>query len=180
MVPVIAMGVLIALLVGVVVADVVSSGSHRSSNTSRVQLRSEVLSYEAAILPIVRDVGSIEVEGMRAGLRDVEHAAPAALVQTQAWHAGLDADARKLAAVSPPSSLARAHVLFQQTIADLAHAARIFELATRADGARRHSLLMRGIALGERADRVYDQASAMLQSLRARVGLPATRDFPKQ
>ena len=179
MVPAIAMALLVVVLVGVVIADLVGGGSGGSSDAARTQLRSQVLTYEASILPIVRDVGSIEVEGMRAGLRDVQSAAPSALVQTQAWAAGLNADARKLAAVSPPPSLARAHVLFQQTIAALVHAARVFTRATRADGAHRHSLLMRGIALGERADRVYDEASAMLQSLRARVGLPPTRDFPR-
>ena len=180
MIPAVAIAALIAVLVGVVVTDLVTRGNGRSSQAGDVQLKSQVLAYESAILPIVRDVGSIEVYGMRAGLRDVKSAAPAALVQTQAWAAGLDADARKLAAVSAPPSLARAHLLFRQCVAILTQAAHVFEQAARAAAGKRHPLLMRGIALGERADRVYDEASVILQSLRARVGLPATPDFPRQ
>ena len=180
MIPAVAMTALIAVLVGVVVTDLVTRGNGRSSQAGEVRLKSQVLAYESAILPIVRDVGSIEVYGMRAGLRDVKSAAPAALVQTQAWAAGLDADARKLAAISAPPSLAPAHLLFRQCVAILTQAAHVFEQAARAAAGKRHPLLMRGIALGERADRVYDEASVILQSLRARVGLPATPDFPRQ
>lgn len=178
MLPAVALALLIAVLAAVVIADLVGRGSGSVSGAERRHLRAQVLAYQSAVVPVVRDVGSIEVQGMRAGLRDVRDAAPAALVQTQAWAAGLEADARKLAAVSVPSALARAHRLFQQSITDLIRAAHVFGRAALAPDRHRQALLARGIAWGERADRVYDAGSALLQAIRLRAGLSVTSDFP--
>ncbi|MFL6239676.1 MAG: hypothetical protein ACJ735_09345 [Actinomycetes bacterium] len=143
----------------------------------------ELSSYEQAILPTVRDWGSIEIQGMQPAIDDLRsgQGAPAAAIATEAtaWQSALRADRVKLNDVKPPSGLHNAATLFDTSIAKYIDAAVLFGRAARTN-AGRPALIDAGVNAAKEGDRLYDQASAILQSAHHRLGQSPSPDFPNK
>jgi hypothetical protein len=152
--------------------------SHSSARPSAGQLAA----YEQAILPTVQDWGSIEVQGIQPAIADLRsgHGVPAhaTVLEAQAWQHALQADRAKLSAVSAPPGLTGVPGLFDRSIARYLDAAALFGRAAAASSARRGPLIDAGVVAARDGDRLYDQASALLQAAHRRLGQSPTPNFP--
>jgi hypothetical protein len=173
-----AMAAGVVAVVAVVVAAVVLRAADDDGPS-----RAEVETYEEAILPLVREWGRIEVQGMRPAVADLQsgEGVPAATVagEARAWHAAFERLRSQLRAVAAPEGMEEVAHGFDRAMADYLEAAATFEqAASAADAEERSRLVDRGITVVQRGADRYDDASALLQEARRSVGLPPTDDFP--
>ena len=173
-------GVPAASLVVLLVASLSGCSSSKPQPTA-----AQLSAYEQAILPTVRDWGSVEVEGMQPAINDLRAGTgvPAAAIVTEAsaWQGALRLDRTKLQAVTPPRGLARCATLFDQAIVKyLAAAATFGPAASTPPGAARTVLIDAGVALAKEGDQLYNQASALIQAAHRRLGQSPTPDFPNK
>jgi hypothetical protein len=145
--------------------------------------RHQLLSYEHRLTPIVKDGGEIVQEGLKAAITDLvqSHVTPPASIANEAdrWAASLRQDRAKLAAVHPvPASLRAMHRKFLDALNGYAAAADALAVAGRAAAPGRSAALDRVHQAGQRADTVYDEASATLQQARKQLGLGVDPDYP--
>ena len=145
----------------------------------------QLSAYEQAILPTVRDWGSVEVEGMQPAVNDLRAGTgvPATAIATEAtaWQGALRLDRTKLQAVKPPAGLGRCATLFDQAIGKYLSAAATFgQAAATPPGAARGRLINAGVATAKDGDRLYNEASAILQAAHRRLGQSPTPDFPNK
>jgi hypothetical protein len=170
-----------ALAVSAVVSAACTGGTpHRPQPSA-----GELAAYEKAILPIVQDWGSIEVEGMQPAVDDLRSGTgvPAVSIggEARAWRSALQADRAKLAAVSAPPGLSDAPPLFDRSISAYLDAAQLFGRAAAAPaGPRRNALIDAGVAAAKTGDRLYDAASALIQAAHRRLGQSPSPDFPNR
>jgi hypothetical protein len=159
------------------------AGCSSSKPTKPQPTAAQLSAYEQAILPIVRDWGSVEVQGMQPAIDDLRSGTgvPAVAIGTEAraWQGALQLDRRKLQAVTPPSGLSDCATLFDQSIAKyLAAAATFGRAAATPRGPRRDALINAGVTTAKDGDGLYDQASALIQAAHRRLGQSPTPDFP--
>ena len=145
--------------------------------------RHQLLSYERSLTPIVKDAGATVQEGVKAAITDLtqQHVVPPASIANEAdhWAAALRLDKAKLAAIRPvPAALRTMRQKFLDALDQYAAAADALAVAGRAPTATRPAALDRVYRLGEGADRVYDEASAVLQQARTKLGLGTDPDYP--
>lgn len=173
----------VATVVAVVVAIAIAGVAQWSSHPSQRLSRADVLRYQSQLLPVVRDWGSIEVEGMRPAIADLSsgQGVPARLiaVEARAWQSALTIDQSRLMKIRPPANLRPAVVLFDASIRSYLLAAATFRRAALAVPNERAALIDAGIKAARTGTQQYDAASTLLQQARRAVGLPTTSDFPQ-
>jgi hypothetical protein len=144
--------------------------------------RQQLEAYEAALTPHAKRGGFIVEEGLKPGLGQVARDAGSPVVfQAVSWSDDLT---KVRQAFNAEGHLIRGTQL-EPAIADFDAA---FELYTEtaqtigaaaiASGEPRQKLLDEAAASGRSADQRYDRASALLQKLRQKRGLPLTARFP--
>lgn len=174
--------VVAGLMVVAVVGGMLETSTRRAPAGPSAAEVAALTAYEKAILPIVRDWGSVEMLGMRPAVADLQAGTgvPAATVAVEAaaWRSALELDRVKLRAVKPPRSLREASGLFDAAIVRYLDAADLFRRAALSPASARGRLIAAGIAAAEAGDRVYDDASAVIQAARSRLGLTPSADFP--
>lgn len=174
---------LVVLLVAGVAAAVVLAATTDGDATSAPRLTAdELLAYQAAVHPALRDGGQTVEQGMKpavADLRDPGGVPPEAIAdEADAWTRDLAAVRAKVAAVPVPAGLREVAAGFDAALARYLAAAAAFGRAARAPERERAALIEEGVAIAREADRHYDDASRVLQRLRRDLGLGATADFP--
>lgn len=151
-----------------------------TSGSTRRQRRA-IEAYQATLLPIVQEWGRIEVQGMRPAIADLaggEFPAETVGGEARAWQSGLIELQGKLTALSAPKPLGKSKAVFEKAMVRYIDAAKLFEQAAEGPAADRRAGIDRGIAAATDGDRLYNQASILLQNARHHVGLSTTPDFP--
>jgi hypothetical protein len=140
--------------------------------------------YEAALLPLVKEWGQIEVQGMRPAIADLstgEGVPPETVAgEARAWRAGFEALRPKIAALDPPKSVQPAEALFDQSMQHYLDATVAFEQAADGPAEARRAGIDKGIAAAKEGARLYNEASLVLQRARRAAGLPTSPDFPNR
>jgi hypothetical protein len=175
-------GVLLAYLLPAVADQVRGRADTRSPQPPAITAP-ELVAYEDALTPVVKDWGSIEILGMRPAIADLragtEFGRPELVaVQARAWRAALELDRRKLTDLSPPTALRQTHELLLDSMDRYLAATASFLAATAADAADRERLIDEGIRRAKDGAQVYNRASALLQSSRRELGLGSSPTFP--
>ena len=135
--------------------------------------------YVAAIEPLARNGGRIVIEGLRAGIGDLQRGDDADLPRRSvAWERELGAVRDDWAALVPPGGLRAAHRRFLAAFDGYLDAAADFHEATLAEGNRRERLLRATIDGGEASDAVWDEAAAATQARLRELGLPTVTWLP--
>lgn len=181
---------LAAVVLVVVAAAVISAlGSNASSTNARRQVaamrydRASLLAWEARVVPLVQQGGQVVEDGMKPAINDLlyQHVTPPAFIvhEAQAWAQALTRVRTQLAALTPPSSMQSATGFLDRAMAGYVSAAHAFRraAASPAGHVRRHFVRV-GRHRGVAADALYDNAAALIQRERHRVGLPTDVNFP--
>lgn len=181
---VLAVAALVLTVLAVWAAVGPSSGVRRTSSVA--PSAAQLAAYENAILPTVQDWGSVVVLGMRPAVGDLRGPSAAALPrslvipQAQAWAAALRADREKLRAVPVQPGLDAAARLFDRSLLRYLDAAALFGRAAALSPAAGTRYVDAGVAAATAGDRLYNQASALLQAAHRRLGQPANPNFPNR
>ncbi len=146
--------------------------------------RNALVAYERAVLPLVQDGGRVVEQGMKPAVNDLQyaHIVPPAVIGSEGdgWVRSLRVVRQKLVRVAPPVGVATVQRTFVTAVDGYIRAATVFAAAARSQaGPERSRRIQDGIQTAQAADRVYNQASAMLQRLRHAVGLPSDPNFPE-
>jgi hypothetical protein len=155
----------------------------RDDRAPRPRLTSaQLVGYTDAVLPALRTGGAVVEQQMKPALVDFPTAtgAMAAKLASDAasWADQLGSVREQVAAVTPPAELQGAAAGFDGALAKYIEAARQFRVAVLTPRGGRGAELQRGYTLATEADDTYDDASAIIQDWRRRLGLGATPDFP--
>lgn len=143
----------------------------------------ELVAYEDALAPVVKDWGSIEILGMRPAIADLRAGTDLGrpelvAVQARAWRAALALDRRKLVELRAPGALRQTRDLLLDSMDRYLAATASFLAATAAQGVERERFIDAGIRHAKDGAQVYDRASALLQAARREVGLGPSQTFP--
>jgi hypothetical protein len=119
--------------------------------------------YEQQVQAVLRDWGSIAVQGMRPAIRDLSSpgGVPRAGIATEAdaWTAALKHDRQELQGIAaPPSYEPTRQLLLRSLNGYLRGAAIVHRAAQQSDPARRETTLERAVRVLTAADAVYNQA----------------------
>ena len=162
--------VLVVLGVGVAIGlALLRTGDPRTSAGQRPPVGVGVATYLAELDRLGAEGGQVVVDGMRPGLADIaKRQLPDAVLANMAdgWVAsmrGVQADVR---ALEVPAPLAPAAVRFERAFSVYVRLAATLRAAVAADGDARAALIDEAAALGHEADRLYDEALAMLAGAR--------------
>lgn len=139
--------------------------------------------YESELAPLVRQGGKTVQLGIKPGIDDLRfrHVVPAALIarEADAWVEDLTEVRSKIAQLVADPALGPVTEAFVRALDRYVLASTSFRDAALApQPAGRLDLINDGIHLAQQGDRLYDRASAQLQALRLRLGLPASLNFP--
>jgi hypothetical protein len=172
---------LVAVLAVAAVAAVTLAD--RSTPTATPVTAAEVTGYQQALLPIAQEWGSVEVLGMQPAVSDLVSGkgVPPETIRGEAaaWRSTFTTNRTKLHAISTPPALRQATALFDRALLRYIDAARLLgDAAALPAGKSRLAAVDRGIAAARDGDRLYNEASMLLQRVRHRVGLEGTTDFP--
>ncbi|MHB8450376.1 MAG: hypothetical protein ACYDAQ_08010 [Mycobacteriales bacterium] len=170
------------LLVGAGLILAVSIGNGSNGRTAPPPpTRGQLLAYESAITPAVRDWGSIEMLGMRPALGDLasgQGVPPAAIVmESRAWVAALGHDRAMLRAAPDPGQLTVIAAGLDQAMVDYLRAATLFGQGAGHPAAR-SAFLQAGVSAAMAGDSAFDDSTYLLQTDRVRLGLAISPDFP--
>jgi hypothetical protein len=146
------------------------------------QPKEPVLTYEAQVLPIVKDWGSVEVLGMRPAVADLRSggalgAPDVVAAQARAWRGALLADRTKLREARPPRVLRQMAALLDDSMSRYLLAVDFFESATKLMGRSRLVRIDEGIARAKEGARLFDDAARVLAKVRRDLGLPPSIGF---
>ena len=119
--------------------------------------------YEQQVQAVLRDWGSIAVQGMRPAIRDLSSpgGVPRAGIATEAdaWTAALKHDRRELQSIAaPPSYEPTRQLLLRSLNGYLRGAAIVGHAAHQSDAKQRETTLERAVRVLTAADAVYNQA----------------------
>lgn len=175
-----ALGGAFLLLSGAAALAVLLPGGSSSDGNRSTQA---VVAYQARVLPIVKDWGSVEVLGMRPAVSDLRAGTALArpevvAAQARAWRASFNTDRARLAALTPPTELRSMASLMDDSLRLYLEAVDRFLDATKATGAQRRALIDQAISTVREGASVYDRASEVLHRVRKSHGLPLTQEFP--
>jgi hypothetical protein len=147
--------------------------------------RKKLLAYEAKLVPLVKNWGKIEIDGMRPAIADLASGPgntsvpPEAIAgEARAWQEGLTQIRADMTKLTPPASLKRAAELFDQSIVKYLAAAKSFEQAASSTGEAQKKGIEAGSRQAGDGATIYNDASLLLQRARHKVGLPTSPDFP--
>jgi hypothetical protein len=155
---------------------------YRVGATQRREDRAALLAYERALVPILREGGRLVQEEMKPSLREIsegEITGDTLLGRTAAWRGELERIRARLAALRPPAFLGDIGARWLAAVDAYLAAVDAFEALARAPaGSERARLVAEAAAAGERADRVFDRAAAVIQFHRRRLGLGPSPSLP--
>jgi hypothetical protein len=161
---------LVAIALGVVIGlALLRTGDPRSSAADRPASGPGVASYLAALDRLGADGGQVVVDGMRPGLADIaQQRLPDDVLARMAdgWVASMRGVQHDVRALEVPAALAPAAVRFERALSVYVRLAETLRAAVAADGDARDALVDDAVALGHEADRLYDEALAMLAEVR--------------
>jgi hypothetical protein len=171
-------GGIVGALALLLVVAVLGSGSSEPRGSSLIELADRqhaVVAWEDAVHPLLESGGQVVGLGPRQAigqLRDGSVTAAAMTDMAGGWARRLSELQRQIAAVPTPASLRRAHELLDVAMAGYVQASRDLVSAAAAGGAHREELLAAAAAAGTSADTTYDEAIALIASLRDQLDLP--------
>lgn len=160
-------------------------GSAAPSGPTAAQL----IDYETAALPTLKDWGSVEIRGMQPAVADLVSGTgavtgsglPRASVvgESRAWVSALTLDRDKLARLPVPPGLAAAAADFDAGLVSYLEAATMIgQAAAIDDPAQRMAVLQEAVATAKRGDAAYNRAAALIQASRRALGLGANSNLP--
>jgi hypothetical protein len=161
-------------VVGVAVAGVLLGAFGTWQGQRALHDRAErraVERYDAALLPALKEGGLIIQEGVKPFLNDFRQgkiAPPQFSENADGWLHDLARVRKKVRVIKPPSGLRPAQALFDLAFQGYVNAVTVFQTATAVDANQRERVLLNGIAVAEQADKVYDQAKALLEAAKNR------------
>lgn len=172
----IAFGLALALI-GVTLAFQLASSKPTAVSATRLQ------AYEGQLLPLVTEGGRTVEHGVKPAISDLRsrHVVPPAMIAAEAtnWIGDLTQIRRKVAALTAEGPLQGVNAAFVRSLDRYVTACQTFrQAATARLLSNRIPLIDRGVDQAVEADRLYDRASADLQDLRRRAGLPPSSSFP--
>lgn len=158
-----------------------ASAVYLIGSASRRSDRALLLDYEETIFPHAQRGGQLVQQEIKPSVNGFDRGSlpPKRLIEfAQNWDRIMREVRADFSAATPPSFLGDVEQRWTRAFDGYLDAIRLFASAARATGAERESLYQRAIGAAERADDLYDQASAVLQGWRRRLGLPPTSRFP--
>jgi hypothetical protein len=169
------LGVAFGVLAALMVAGVMSLGSSGPRPDVAAERRTAIVTWQAAVHPLVLSGGQVVALGPRTGIGQIQEGklAPGVLADMAGgWARRLSALDAEIAAVPTPEFLRPAHALLNDAMDGYVTAARQLLAAATATGARQAELLAAAAAAGTAADRTYDRAIAAIAEWRAQLSLP--------
>ena len=154
-----------ALLVAVAAAVPVLLLGVRPDEKTADGRRVEAEKYAEAVRPVLTDAGRVVVLGIRAALTDYSQGktnADRLRGEAQAWDTALGGYADRLRAVEAPAFLERAKTRYLEALAGYRAVGRRVAEVADAPVAARAAYVTEIAALGNAADRVYDEADALV------------------
>lgn len=148
---------------------------------SRSHDRARLVAYEEAIADHARRGGRVTEQEAKPSLRafaDGELDGETFAERAEAWARVMGQVKADFLAATPPGFLEEIEARWARALDTYIEAFGLFARAGRAGGAERERLLDEGIATADRADDLFDEASALLQAARRRLGLDPTPNFP--
>ena len=165
--------VLVAVFGTVFVALIVLAA--QSDDRPSAPTRDELLAYEEALAEPTREAGVAIVMGIRPDITDFR----AGRITAEVFRRDLEARAaqfvragQSFAQAPVPDGLEAAAARFERAFARYEEAVATLMLAAAAEGAQRETLLQAGAQAGDQGDEHFDQAVALVNTARQRVGLP--------
>jgi hypothetical protein len=143
--------------------------------------REAVRRYAAAVRGPAREGGRIVVVEIRPALRDLVAGTmtPAEFREAAVgWKESLSAIRRRFAAAPAPAQLRHASELFDTALRRYLLAVDAFVAASARPATELETTVAAAAVVAENADRIYDQADALLQAELYRLGLPHRPPFP--
>lgn len=168
-----AVGLAVAFVVpaaSLLAASIVAS---RQSSSLQAERRA-FTAYETAVERAVQDGGFVVTQGMKLGLADItEGRFPDATLMKMAggWTRSMMQVRRKLTMVEPPTILREVARRYDAALAAYVRVGESLLAAARARGDERAALVQKVPPLGERADALWNEASAALERQRVRLDL---------
>jgi hypothetical protein len=172
---------IIATVVVVVVGAIGATSVFLFGSAQRREDRIAYLAYENAALGPIREGGRVVIQEMRPSLSELAQgriSEATAIDRANAWRRSFDLIRGQLTALKPPVFLGDitrkwiAACVAYKVIADG------FERAARARGTERSRLLDQAADAGTRADKAFDEAAAVMQFHRRRLGLGVSHSLP--
>ncbi|MCA1833971.1 MAG: hypothetical protein ABR548_04340 [Actinomycetota bacterium] len=133
-----------------------------------------VRTYVETIKPLAKEGGRVVIEGVRPGLSDLVNGRITGETfrsQAKGWRGELEQVRVGFAAAKIPDKLARAAQLFDTSLRGYVAAIDAFVAASFSVGEPLKTAIKSAVPLAERADKTYDEATAILEKERKRVGL---------
>jgi phosphatidylserine/phosphatidylglycerophosphate/cardiolipin synthase-like enzyme len=168
-------GIVAAMALLLVFALLSSRGSPSGGHSDLGSRQAALVSWEAAVQPLVESGGQVVALGPRKALGQMEgHTVTDVEMRTMAtgWVRQLSQLQQQIAAVPTPQALRSAHEQLGTAMSGYVTASRDVLEATSATGARRAQLLKAAAAAGTAADHTYDLAVAAIAAQRAELSLP--------
>jgi len=143
--------------------------------------RAAYLAYERAALVPIKEGGRIVQEEMKPSLGELQSGdvtETVAIERASGWRNALHDELTTLLALNPPSFLGDIEQRWTAAFDGYLQIPDLFEQAARASAAERTRLLDTTAAAGTRADKLFDEASRVMQYHRRRLGLGPTSSLP--
>ena len=142
-----------------------TGGSHLR-DVQPVHTGSVAAGYQQQVETLIRDWGSVAVQGMRPAIADLAHpgGVPRAGIATEAtaWASALKHDREQLQQVVAPASYEPTRQLLLRSLNGYLRAAAIVHAAAQQpDRSRRRAALERAVRVLTSADRLFDRARAI-------------------
>ena len=173
--PVIATAVvLLGAAVGATAVALVGSAQRRDD-------RESYLRYESAVLPLVREGGRVVQQEMKPSIRELgagEITERMAHDRVAGWRTAFTRLGADLMALDPPGFLGDIERRWTAAVDGYLKIPDLFERAVTQTGDARARLLTEAAAAGESADKLFDDAAAVMQYHRRRLGLGSTSQLP--
>ena len=173
-----------AVLIGVgavALVAVVALSFSRRGDDQLTSVRQSVIDYQERLHALASQAGQVVVEGVQAGIADVESGslAPADFrTRATGWKAQLEDVRTRAAALTPPDDLARAAALFDAAMRGYERAVDGFAAATEQPPASVTAAIQAAMPTAKLADTTYDQAEHLIVAELQRVGAPTPTPLP--
>ena len=166
--------VVVAVSIGATIVFLVGSANRRSDRDSLVE-------YERKILPHLKEAGRIVQQEMKPTLSHLSagDVTNAQLVErVAAWERAFERVRSDVVAIPPPVLLGEIKAKWDLAMGGYLLTVDAFKAIANAPPEQRAAAIQAATTFGERADGLFDDAAAIIQFHRKRLGLGPSRNLP--
>jgi hypothetical protein len=165
---------ILAIAAGATAVFLVGSSNRRAD-------RAAILAYERAVLPAIREGGRIVVQEMRPTLGEIADGRITdadLLDRAEAWRRVFERARTDILAATPPKFLTGIEGKWRAAMDAYLETISAFEAIAQTPSGGRDAAVSEAADSGDRADDLFDEAAALIQFHRRRLGLRPTGNLP--